>query len=300
MKYNTLYIIGNGFDLAHRLPTKYSDFHHFITNNNNDLEDEFENYFNLKVNSDYKWTNFEEDLGSFNSKSFYDSICNIDVSDEDFRPSFVFGLEDDITQQADELVRDIREAFECWLETIKIDNIKKKFKFEEKSVFVNFNYTPTLQEVYNIEENRILHIHGNIFEDRGNLIFGHDDESEPVFELDENGDSNRTMFSDSESASRYPFEALKKLVSETVSQNKSFFENIKNLKNIIVYGHSLNQIDIAYFEEINKYAKKAIWKVSFYGEHEKEHHLNVLKSIGIDEKKITMFNSESNRIVNLK
>jgi len=297
MKYETLYIIGNGFDLAHKLPTKYSDFHKFIIANNTDLENSFENFFNLNVDDDYKWTNFEEDLGTFDGKYFYDSICNIDMNDEDFRPSFVFGLEDDITQQAEELVRDIKEAFESWLGKIEIDNLEKKDEFMKNAVFINFNYTRVLQEVYNIEDNRVLHIHGNIYEDIGSLIFGHDgnctlvvDESELVHELDENGDSNRTMFSDSESASFYPFEALQKPVLETIIKNKNFFKKLKNLKKIIVLGHSLNQIDISYFEEINKYAKNAIWEVSFYDIHEEDSHLNVLKSIGIDEKKITMFN----------
>ncbi len=89
---NTLYVLGNGFDLAHSLPTRYIDFHGFIITNNNDLENAFENYFNFEVDDDYQWTNFEEDLGCFNSKSFYDNICNIDVSDEDFIFQFFAAL----------------------------------------------------------------------------------------------------------------------------------------------------------------------------------------------------------------
>ena len=57
-----LYIIGNGFDLAHNIKSRYSDFGRFLE----------ENYYGLKVQSEilYEdtdvslWTDFETALGS--------------------------------------------------------------------------------------------------------------------------------------------------------------------------------------------------------------------------------------------
>lgn len=60
-----------------------------------------------------------------------------------------------------------------------------------------------------------MHIHGrsSTFDE---LIYGHGEAIEDVPELDENGESNRTMFSDAESAAKYPFQALQKPVFETL------------------------------------------------------------------------------------
>src|SRR5690606_39278694 len=82
---------------------------------------------------------------------------------------------------------------------------------DPKALFLNFNYTDTLTELYGISRDRILYIHNNVNDQFGDLIFGHgqEQEDEPEGdEIDENGDSNRTMFTDSERASRHPFYAL--------------------------------------------------------------------------------------------
>jgi hypothetical protein len=44
-----LYIIGNGFDLYHKIKTKYSDFQTYISENEMELENFFEQYFEFDV-----------------------------------------------------------------------------------------------------------------------------------------------------------------------------------------------------------------------------------------------------------
>lgn len=286
-----LYIIGNGFDKFHKLPTGYDDFNNYIINNTL-IENIFEEYFQLRTNENGLWSDFENDLGTFNWRSFIDGNDNIDVQDENFRPSFTYGLEDDIQQKVDELVDGIKEEFENWLNQINIETVDKKFDFEEESIFLNFNYTLILEEVYKVPSEKIFHIHGDIENGQG-LIFGHNKELSNIPEIDENGDINRTMFTDSENVSKYPFYAFQKPVTEIIAENKIFFDNLKIIEEIIILGHSLNTIDIPYFEEIKRQTKDSIkWNVSIYKDEEKKQHLDALKGIGIEERNINLFRME--------
>lgn len=113
-----LYIIGNGFDRHHELYTRYEDFDRFVKLNCNDIENIFENYFKLRINYKSLWTNFEEDLGTFKWQSFFKDNNHLNILDDDFRPSFTFGLQEDLEQQAEELKCDIAKAFHDWIETI--------------------------------------------------------------------------------------------------------------------------------------------------------------------------------------
>lgn len=285
-----LYIIGNGFDKYHNLPTGYDSFHQFVLDNYSDLENSFEEYFQLKTNEDYYWSDFENDLGTFDWLAFYNEINNIDTQDENFRPSFTYSLEDELEQKTDEFVAKIKEAFENWLNQIDLGFTNKKIDFEPNAIFLNFNYTLLLEKVYRITREKIFHIHGDIETNQNSLIFGHNKELTEMSEIDKNGDSNRTIFTNSENASKYPFYAFQKPVNEIISDNKLFFESIRNIDEVEIWGHSLNQIDIPYFEEIIKQTKDSInWKVSFYKEEESETHLQTLQKLEINRNRIELF-----------
>ncbi|CAG37068.1 hypothetical protein DP2339 [Desulfotalea psychrophila LSv54] len=99
-----LYVIGNGFDLWHGLPTKYTDFYAFSETH----LDELEQYLCFDIITENPWNNFEVVLGKFDWEIFYNNHNFIDVSDDSFKPSMAYGLEDDIKEQADNLVDDIQ------------------------------------------------------------------------------------------------------------------------------------------------------------------------------------------------
>lgn len=284
---NKLFVIGNGFDLYHDLPTSYNDFNKFVIENRPDLENTFEEYFKLSTNKDYLWTDFENDLGSFDSNTFFNDINQIDVLDEKFRPSFIYSLEDDLEQETKILINNVREAFEDWLTEISLESTKRKLCLDEKSIFLNFNYTLTLEEVYQIPSEKVLHIHGDIENNQESFIFGHNKNLKLEPNFDKNGESNRAPFSDSEDNAKYPFFALQKPVKDIMRECDSFFKNLKEINQIIILGHSLNSSDIPYFKRIKKHAPEAAkWKISFYSDDEKATHLKSLQKIGIEESRI--------------
>ena len=58
----TLYIIGNGFDLKHGIPSRYSDFAKFVNNTDLSFFQRMERFYPNLSNGDL-WNNFENALG---------------------------------------------------------------------------------------------------------------------------------------------------------------------------------------------------------------------------------------------
>lgn len=286
-KLKTLYIIGNGFDLWHGLPTSYCKFYEFAK----DTLDELEEHYLFNPNGDIPWYDFENTLGAFDWKGFYDYHNEIDVQADDFRPSFVYGLEDALTQETDRHVSTVKESFIDWINQIDEAQATRKMQFNDNATFINFNYTSTLQVVYGIEDNDVLHIHGCAKKPH-ELIFGHGEEIIITPEIDENGDSNRTMFSDAESAAKYPLHAFKKPVNEIIESMSDYFEQLRDVAEIVVIGHSLNKIDLPYFGQIAKRAIDAQWKVSFYTEKEKSNNIQALICCGVRQEQMKLCSYE--------
>ncbi len=69
IKMTTLYIIGNGFDLRHGLPTGPGCFYEFAK----DVLDELEWFFYIDITKDGPWYHFEKSLGTFDWRMFYDA-----------------------------------------------------------------------------------------------------------------------------------------------------------------------------------------------------------------------------------
>lgn len=272
----TLYVIGNGFDLWHGLPTSYSEFNEFAQETLYELE----NYYLLKVAEGGPWCDFENSLGDFLWREFYDAHNHMDVGSEDFKPSLVYGLEDGLTEQADELVEAIRECFQAWVHEIDISSAQRTLDLAEDVRFLTFNYTSTLQYIYGIDEDMVLHIHGRAGTNE-DLVFGHGETMEEEPELDENGDSNRTMFSDAEGAAKYPFYALQKPVNKILDAHQNFFDSLEDATEIIVIGHSLNKIDLPYFKKLADSAPGARWTICCYEADDEEVHINAMVECGI-------------------
>lgn len=278
-----LNIIGNGFDLWHGLPTSYDLFYAFAK----DTLDELESFYLIDTAQNGPWSDFESSLGKFDWQLFYEAHDHTDITAENFRPSEAYGLEDDLTEQADAIVDGIKERFHDWIEEIDISLASKKTLFSGTDFFLSFNYTSTLQLVYGIDSVNIAHIHGRS-DAYDELIFGHGETREEEPERDEHGDSNRTMFSDAEGAAKYPFYALQKPVSDVIKNNRAFFDSLGDYSTISIIGHSLNDIDLPYFEEIAKNTNNAKWEIYCYRIEDRDHYLQQLVKCGADSKDITI------------
>ncbi|MEI8623483.1 AbiH family protein [Pseudoalteromonas sp. B137] len=163
----TLVILGNGFDMWHGLPTAYSNFY----NQYNQVLEEYIHYFNDFCDIDSEWANFEESLGSFDEDNFHDnSAWQPSLEELAENHKLLYGFEDEISNNIEELVSEITTAFKSWIRSIRVSTATKLIEFPKKFKFISFNYTTTLQDVYRIPDKNILHIHGKV---ERNIIFGH-------------------------------------------------------------------------------------------------------------------------------
>ena len=162
----TLVIVGNGFDIQNGLPTSYGAFYNQY---NNQLDGHFVHFPDFL--DDQEWSNFEGNLGLFDEDNFRESAVWEPSMDDMLESSkYVNGYNDEISQKIDELVDDIRSAFKAWIIGIDIKQATKFMEFPKGFKFINFNYTSTLQDVYSVPDEDVVHIHGKA---RWNLIFGH-------------------------------------------------------------------------------------------------------------------------------
>ena len=276
-KDSILYLIGNGFDLHHSINSKYQDFHKYVKENNPKLESFFDTYFQLSEDLDYLWSDFENDLRTFESDLFFHDISVMSEKEwfdqKEPKWSDWFGMYDEITGKIEYEHKEICDSFLEWLKTLSITKVlRKNLKFDNNAKFVSFNYTLTLEELYNIPSEKILHIHGDINSNSSDLIFGHGGSLKEIVEFDENGDSNRVPWSDAEKASLYLYDVLRKPVQSTIENNMIFFNSLSNVQHVIVLGHSLNEIDMPYFEKIKDLVSDGCkWIIVYYsGKDEKK------------------------------
>lgn len=277
----TLYIIGNGFDLWHGLPTNYGSFYEFAK----DSLDELDAYYVADDSVDRRWHDFENYLGKYDHQLLYDEIDDIDVTSESFRPKDAYGLEDELEEFSENLVDSIENLFHDWAFDIDLSEAAKKITFDSPALFLTFNYTNTVQQIYGIADSDVFHIHGSSKKD-DKLIFGHGESREEAPEIDENGDSNRTMFTDAENAAKYPFYAFQKPVLETINNNRNYFISLRLATRVVVIGHSLNEIDLPYFHEVAKNTIGCNWFVYCYETSDEEHHRSQLIRCGVDASRI--------------
>lgn len=237
-----LYIIGNGFDLKHELPTSYYDFALYCKAYENKLYEDI-NYLFPKISKESLWSNFEDGLGypnENNMKSEYYLPYSKDVRNDGFL---------DFKNQ-------LNLAFKEWIILLRtyVPKLTKRFVFDEDSIFISFNYTDVLESLYKVHN--ILHIHGFAKDDEkdyyAGYIYGH----------------NRITPSPTEDIYSWDYQSKDFIESLKKDYQKDkldeFVKSYSNITEIIVLGHSLNPIDDEYFLELADLLPNACWHVDYF------------------------------------
>ena len=235
-----LYIIGNGFDIHHGIPSGYQKFRDWLKK-----EDDWETLTTIDdifgcCDSDW-WKHFEENLGSANTldiameevRENYPDFGSDDFSDGDW-----YDAEIAVEQKFEDAYNIIRSAFRKWVATLPYGLEEKKLRLIKKgSVFINFNYSLTLEKLYHIPELQVLHIHGKSG-GTDELVLGHGlsvKEIESMMEadeptLDEEGDDFVTQRAKG-AAINGVYEQRKK-VDEIIKKHKEWFDSLRDVSYI--------------------------------------------------------------------
>ncbi len=276
-----IFIIGNGFDLSHGLETQYKDFKKYIektyllTFNQSflpypvvgeepdgdivaDPNTAAQILYNLleyvPIESD--WNNFEDCLGEL------DYHPALDLAEKDDENPFhtQYNLEDLISDLKPSLLVGVFNIFKEWIDSIDISKVKKQFYFRDSDMFLTFNYTSVLEDIYKINRHNICHIHGP-FQD-GQCVIGHGNVNRDFDDYDELISFQIKEISDS----------LVKPVFGLYNKQAYFFSLLKKkrIDEIIFFGFSLGDVDLYYIEQLFKIIDTKETKL-YFSEYE---HLN--------------------------
>ncbi|MGQ4226156.1 AbiH family protein [Enterococcus mundtii] len=206
-----IFIIGNGFDMAHDLPTSYEkNLKSILKEKNPDLFELINNlYFIFDKNGKDYWSEFEKYLGKVTEDErkkliefieeqincYFQELPNIDdysfSSDDDKFGDFFTSRQYAISEVEESNpsfdhillnnINEIKEFISTGFNTmidqaneylivakpLKVENID--FKLDD--LFINFNYTNTLESLYGIDPKNVLYVHGNT---KQQLIWGNE------------------------------------------------------------------------------------------------------------------------------
>ena len=288
-----LFIIGNGFDLYHGLKTRFNDFRDYLKNNDlNSYEfimSLFEEVCFFKSFED--WCHIEDYLVYTNDIDYESKLEEaISSSKDDIdRASYWHDIQYNAgvyTQQ----FHDFLKSFDEWIEAINLQPNKKiESFFNDNDKFLTFNYTETLQRIYNIPEKNVLHIHGKLGTEK---VFGHNEAISPPFKKKnitqedyENGEDYDWRIEEAEQILNKIPSLFCKNSQLIIDRHKSFFDDIKYYDEIFFLGWALGKQDEVYMDNIisNISQKTKIFIISYTedGHETYKKHLNNIKNKNI-------------------
>ena len=286
----TLYVIGNGFDLAHGLETKLCCFRCFLKYKDDDSR-KFLEAISKYIPFNETWSNFEEALGNIDSDQIEENAMWFaqSTSDENFSDSS-WGDPGFEASEAVAFSSAIPKYLREWINSIRIEG-KSKFHFSDDALFLTFNYTNTLESIYVIPKNRICHIHGDCLKNTI-LICGHNDPSllkETVVEESDFSVQNQEVI---DIIHAY-YEETWKNPQIHIQEHKTFFNQLSSIETIEIIGHSFeNRIDDEYFAYIKEKVKpNCKWEISCYSKSDKKNNDSFSQRMGLSNYESFSINS---------
>lgn len=306
-----LFIIGNGFDLAHGIHSSYEDFRKYLVSKletitgkeykNFDFTDSSiltNDYIKTQENdlltilyflsvaefgstSNLEWKNIEKSVGELDYSEFEYLYIDESEDDKEYRANWI---NHDMFLPYVDLLTEIPNYFREWICQISLFNVMidediQKY-FDPNTIFLCFNYTNTLERVYNVSRNNICYIHGNAHE-KNDIYFGHGNNL--TYDDFINSISNVNYFS---VADEYCMinDILRKPVMDIIDNNLGFFKSLNTIDQIYSYGFSYGIVDQPYIRKICEYIPSTTeWYINSYpDEKEKANFKNIIRQCGFN------------------
>ncbi len=259
---NTLFIIGNGFDLYHFVLSKYKHFCCWLNLNGyeafvNDMERIFPDLDNKQISL---WHNFEEALENYSLNDLYKRLHK--PNNDIFNPDRWYK---EAREEIGKTVEQIRPLMKEWVKHINISKVEPILNLSKESSYLTFNYTKILEDIYKIPQQNVYHIHGSV----------DDEEVVTGFNGTKNPDDHDAPTDEEIYVERGYLEALNKLDKDINGQWKKIckhFSSLNDVSCVVVLGHSFGKIDLWYLYRIAKSVKSdAHWHFSKHTEQDEEH-----------------------------
>lgn len=148
-----------------------------------------------------------------------------------------------------------RDHFREWVESIDVSKVKPVLDLPDTASFITFNYTPTLEYVYGVLPDRILHIHGSVLNKDELLQFGSPDNN--PFEL-------QKMFEDKYGMDDFYGATIQQGVTVACDRCADTWKNIEgnydalnhfldilaSVNTVIIMGNSFDKVDKPYYRDV--------------------------------------------------
>ena len=276
-----LFIIGNGFDLMHGVPSSYYNFRDSM-GRHNELREMLERY----IRKEDLWADFEESLAHLDDEAmlgtvddWMDTFDVKDQYDDDFSAADFFMAAETATAPALTIIRELPKRFKKWVCTLKPTTFGKPLEgiISKQATFINFNYTEFLETIYEVPKKNVWYIHGDRRDKRKELILGHapgagfeDDNNPSGRGSNRSRMKNQTAYDLHETAGynlgNYYTSTTKKS-NDVIKANKDRFVALSEVETVVVIGHSLSAVDYPYFKELinnNQNRDNMKWYISWH------------------------------------
>jgi len=285
---NKLFVIGNGFDRAHDLPTSFDpDFKNIA------LKYEQDNFWDLyQTRENDIWSDFENLLAcpNFNNleEIFYGYEPDYLSDRESDRDGIIYQVE--LNGKLQDALYEFADNAEDSLRYIQVNDFIEQI-LDPDGYYITFNYTHTLEEIYDIPWKQILHIHGEV--GRNNLELGYPKGNftpeKYYYDIRGKGRNPYIRIEIEEHINTIEDYYVRTAYEKLIDKCKSFYKEIRidlikeflnknqcEIEEIIVYGHSC-AIDFDYFNYLNTRYSNAYWKFYVKGEEQERNVHNLIK-----------------------
>lgn len=259
---STLYIIGNGFDLHHKLHTTIDDFKYHLKNESvyNEPISAFDVFDSYAVD----WSEYEQSLSNIDLMEIEGQNLQFPnyLSDHEYdRDGGILNME----MYCDSLSIAVKSALTKMVEVAEME-IQKERKnpkfdmFEAGDAILSFNYTSTVENLYNLNDIKIYHIHGYYLNDE-DLIFGYANPN-TTYENRLNRENEDYYINEQRRTIAGFYAEWQKCLR--IDELKTFLLQVGEIDTVKVYGHSMGMVDANYIEIIEQMCCPTVWEVSYY------------------------------------
>lgn len=288
-----LYIVGNGFDLHHRIPSGYADFGRYVSGVDPTLHRLFENYFSFDGN----WADFENTLAHLDVDLILDEASThlVPYSADDWSDAFHHDYQYEIDRIVRSLSEGLKKRFTEWICRLAIPAQSScqvpLLDLPLHSRYLTFNYTSTLQKLYSVSPDDITYIHNQATGLDSDLVLGHGVSPKTIASLNAGADlevQDTRVTQANECIDDY-FSRTYKPTGRVIAAHQAFFDSLSNVKRICVLGHSLSEVDWPYFSLIAEKTKAygPHWVASYHDETRIPLMKEAFSEFGIPAAKIT-------------
>ena len=164
-------------------------------------------------------------------------------------------LDRDLSRVAEIVCQEYKDPLHMW---------KPISLFQSGDAILSFNYTSTIEALFDLPEDvPICHLHG-YFEASEDLIFGYrrmqNSPSPSWTDLSEN-DGDSYLQRQREEIYQF-YEGWEKELQE--SRLEQFLKQCGPIQRVVVLGHSMGAVDAPYMERIDAVLQPKIWEISYY------------------------------------